>query len=231
MKFSEKRLTLKIVDGIYQVEGANCNVYLVEDGDKLILVDTGLPRSDKKIIKYIESLGRKPSDVSTVVITHFHIDHVGSLKKVLEATGSKVAVGKFDAEIVAGKKSPPKPKNLMIRAFNSVIKPEPIETDLILKEGDKVGGLTVILTAGHSEGSISLIDTQRKVIFVGDALRFMNGKLTGPPERFTLDSAKATESIGKISTFDFDVMLSGHGEPLVGNASEKVKDFYATLKQ
>src|SRR5271157_1235314 len=112
---------MKIVDGIYQVEGVNCNVYLVEDGDKLILIDTGLPRSDKKIIKYIKSLGRKPSDVSMIVITHFHIDHVGSLKKVQEATGAKVAVGEFDAEIVAGKKAPPKPKNLMFRALYSVV--------------------------------------------------------------------------------------------------------------
>jgi len=39
---------MKIADGIYQVEGVNCNVYLAEDGDKLILIDTGLPRNDKK---------------------------------------------------------------------------------------------------------------------------------------------------------------------------------------
>jgi len=142
-----------------------------------------------------------------------------------------VAVGEFDAEIVAGKKSPPKPKNLMFRAFSSVIKAAPVEPDLMLKESDKVGGLTVILTAGHSEGSISLLDTQRKVMFVGDALRFEKGKLTESPKQFNLDSAKARESIGKISTFDFDVMLGGHGDPLMPDASQKIKEFYATLKQ
>jgi glyoxylase-like metal-dependent hydrolase (beta-lactamase superfamily II) len=222
---------LKIVDGIHQVEGVNCNVYLVEDGDKLILIDTGLPRSDKKIMKYVESLGRKPSDVAITVITHFHIDHVGSLKKVLDATGSKVAVGEFDAEIVAGKKAPPKPKNLLFRAASSFIKLVPIEPNIVLKEGDKIGGLTVILTSGHSEGSISLLDTQRKAMFVGDALRFVNDKLTESPEKFNLDSAEARESIGKISTFNFEVMLAGHGNPLMPDASQKVKEFYAKLKQ
>ena len=39
---------MKIVDGIYQVDGVNGKVYLVEDGDKLILIDTGLPRRAKK---------------------------------------------------------------------------------------------------------------------------------------------------------------------------------------
>jgi len=221
---------MKITDGIYQVEGTNCHVYLVEENERLILIDTGFSRSDKKIVTYIESLGRKPTDVSTIIVTHFHVDHVGSLKKMKELTNAKVAVGEFDADIVAGKKAPPKHKNLMFRAFSSVIKAAPVEPDIVLKDGDKVEGLTVVLTAGHSEGSISLLDTQRTVMFVGDALRFVNGKLTESPEQFNLDNVKARESIGKISTFNFDIMLGGHGDPLIGDASQKVKDFYATLK-
>ena len=118
----------------------NGKVYLVEDGDKLILIDTGLPRNDKKIVKYIEGLGRKPADVSTIVLTHFHIDHVGNAKKMKKLTNAKVASHELDAVYVAGKKSPPKPKNFMIRALTSVIRAAPVEVDVLLKEGDKVGG-------------------------------------------------------------------------------------------
>jgi glyoxylase-like metal-dependent hydrolase (beta-lactamase superfamily II) len=221
---------VKIVEGIHQVDGVNGNVYLVEKEDKLILTDTGLPRNDKKILNYIKSLNRKPSDISWIVITHFHIDHVGSLKKMQEATGAKVAVHELDADFVAGTKPAPKPKNLMIKALSSVMKATPVEVDLRLKENDKVGGLVVIHTPGHSDGSISLLDAERKVMFVGDAARFRNGKIEGPPEQFTLDPSKAKDSIGKISTYNFDVMLSGHGEPLMPEASEKLKAFYATLK-
>ena len=221
---------MKIVDGIHQVDGVNCNVYLVEDADKLILIDTGLPRSDKKIVKYIESLVRKPTDVSTIVLTHFHIDHVGSAKKMKELTNAQVAVHEADADFVAGKKSPPKPTNLMFAALSSVFKAAPVEPELLLKDGDKVGRLIVIHTPGHSEGSISLLDVERKVMFVGDALRFVDGKIVTSPAQFTLDVDKAKESIGKISSFEFDVMLGGHGEPLRGNGSQKMKDFYATLK-
>lgn len=221
---------MKIAEGIYQVEGVNCNVYLVEDGDKLILIDTGLPRSDKKIVKYIEELGRKPADVLTIVLTHFHIDHVGSLEKMKELTGAKVAAHEGDADYIAGKKASPKPKNLMFKALSSFVKPAPVEVNIVLKDGDKVGKLTVIHTPGHSEGSISLLDAERKVMFVGDAVRFMDGKLQGPPPQFTLDEAKGKESIGKIATYDFDIMLGGHGQPLTDNASQKVKEFNATLK-
>ena len=221
---------MKIVEGVYQVDGVNCNVYLVEDNDKLILIDTGLPRSAKKITKYIESLGRKPTDVSIIVLTHFHIDHVGSAKKMKELTNASIAIGEFDADIIVGKKSPPKPKNLMFRAFSSIIKAAPVEPELLLKDNDRVGRLTVIYTPGHSEGSISLMDSEKKVMFAGDAIRFMDNKLTGPPEQFTLDMNKAKESIRKISMFDFDIMLSGHGQPLMTNASQKVKDFYNMMK-
>jgi hypothetical protein len=58
----------------------------------------------------------------------------------------------------------------------------------------------------------------------------MDGKITGSPEQYTLDMDKAKDSIRKISTFDFDILLSGHGQPLMPDASQKVKDFYVTLK-
>ena len=59
--------------------------------------------------------------------------------------------------IVAGKKAPPKPKNLMFKALSSIVKAAPVEVDLVLKDNDKVGRLIVIHTPGHSEGSISLL--------------------------------------------------------------------------
>jgi glyoxylase-like metal-dependent hydrolase (beta-lactamase superfamily II) len=221
---------LKIVEGVHQVDGVNGNVYLVEDDAKLTLIDTGLPRSSGKIIKYIKQLGYEPSSVSTIILTHFHIDHVGSAKKMQELTNAKIAVHEAEADVVAAKKSPPKPKKLLVKALTSIIKVTPVEPGLLIKDGDKIGGLLVIGTPGHSDGSISLLDEKRKVMFVGDAVRFVDGKVEGPPEGFTLDMARAKESIGRISTFDFDVMLSGHGEPLMHSASEKLKNYYASLK-
>jgi glyoxylase-like metal-dependent hydrolase (beta-lactamase superfamily II) len=221
---------MKIADGTHQIDGINGNVYLVEDGENLTLIDTGLPRNDKKILKYIESIGRKSNDVTTIVLTNFHIDHVGSLKKIKEATGAKVAAHEIEAEIISGKKAAPKPKNLMIKALMAVVKTDPVDIDLPLKDNDKIGRLTVVFTPGHSEGSVALFDAERKVMFVGDTVRFIDGKIEGPPERFTLDPQKAKESIGHLASFDFDILLSGHGEPLMPNASERLKEFYSTQK-
>ena len=67
-------------------------------------------------------------------------------------------------------------------------------------------------------------------MFVGDTIRFVDGKPQSSAPQFTLDAEKAKQSVGKISTFDFDVMLSGHGQPLMPDASQKIKEFYATMK-
>ena len=168
------------------------------------------------------------------MLTHCHIDHAGSAQELKELTNAKVAVHREDAESVAGKKTLPSPKGaigILFKAFSSFFKLTPVEPDIVLNEGDRVGKLMVIHTPGHTPGSISLYDSQRKLIFVGDAITFADGKISRPPKRFTLDMNKALQSIAKISQLDFDMMLSGHGNPLKPNASHTVKEFYTSLEK
>ena len=76
-----------------------------------------------------------------------------------------------------------------------------------------------------------LLDAKRKVLFVGDTIRYDGKKISGAPEQFSTDLNQARESIGKASTLNFDIMLPGHGEPLKPNASEEIKKFNETLKK
>jgi glyoxylase-like metal-dependent hydrolase (beta-lactamase superfamily II) len=226
---------MEIIEGIHRIDEASANmahsnVYLVIDGKELTIVDTGTPGNAKKIVKYIQKIGHQPSDVTTIALTHFHMDHAGSVKELRDITNAKVAVHTEDADYVSGKKPLPKPKNILFRAVSSFVKPAPVQVDVILKEGDKIANLAVIHAPGHTLGSICLLDEERKVLFVGDALRFDGSKISGSPEQFTVDMDKAIESIGKISTLNFDLMLCGHGEPLKPNASDAVKKFHAAMK-
>jgi glyoxylase-like metal-dependent hydrolase (beta-lactamase superfamily II) len=226
---------MEIVDGIDRIDEASANmahanVYLVINGEELTVIDTGTSGNAKKIVEYIQKLGRQPTDVKTIILTHFHMDHMGSAKELKELTHAKLAVHAEDADYVSGKKQMPKPKNILIRAAASFIKPAPADVEIILKEGDKISGLTVIPVPGHTPGSIALLDEERKVLFSGDTLRYDGKKVSGAPEQFSLDLAKEKESIRKIATFNFDVMLPGHGEPLKSNNSEEIKKFAASLK-
>ena len=227
---------MEIVEGIHRVDEASANmahsnVYVLIQGDELTVIDTGTAGNAKKIVNYVQKIGRHPSNVSTIILTHCHMDHAGSVKELKGLTRAKVAVHAEDADFVSGKKPLPKPKNVLFRAVSSFIKLTPVQPDIILEDNDKIGQLTVIHTPGHTPGSIALLEEGKKALFAGDTLRFDGEKLSGSSEQFTLDMDKAKESIGKISVLSFDVMLCGHGEPLKPDASEAVKKYYGSLKR
>ena len=227
---------MEIIEGIHRVDEASANmahanVYLLINGKELTVIDTGTSGNAQKTVQYIQKLGYQPTDVKTIILTHFHMDHMGSAKELKDLTNAKVAVHTEDADYVSGKKPLPKPKNILFRAVSSFVKPTPVQVDVILKEGDKIAGLVVIHSAGHTPGSIMLLDEERKVLFAGDTLRYDGKKVSGAPEQFSTDPNQVRESIAKASALNFDVMLPGHGEILKPNASEEIKKFNETLKQ
>jgi len=225
---------LEVTAGIHKVDGVNANVYLVLDQQELMLIDSGMPRSTRRILDYVDKMKRKPSEITRIVLTHCHVDHVGSAEELKELTNAKVAIHQEDAQFLAGEKPLPSPRStlgLIFKAFSPFFKPRPIKPDIILNEGDKVGKLMVVHTPGHTPGSISLYDPERKLIFVGDTIRYVNGKVSGPPKQFTLDMDEALQSIAKISKLEFEVMLSGHGDALKPNASQRVREFYTSQQK
>jgi hydroxyacylglutathione hydrolase len=223
---------MEIVPGIHQVDGVNGNCYIIVR-DTLILIDTGLPRNTKKILSYIQDiLKRKPSDISTIILTHYHIDHTGNVFELKNLTGAKVAVHEADADFVAGRKKSPLPKGvfgIILRVLGVFFRSTFTEPDIELKNGDIITGLSCIHTPGHTPGSICLLDPVSKVLFCGDLLRFDGVALAGPPPQFTPDIGEAQRSIVRIGALDFDVLLSGHGMPLKPGAAEQVRTFSKTF--
>jgi glyoxylase-like metal-dependent hydrolase (beta-lactamase superfamily II) len=219
---------MEIVTGINQIDGIQGNCFLVER-DGLVLIDTGLPRSGKKILAYITgTLRRELHDVHTIIITHYHVDHTGNVAKLRRATGAKVAIHADDADYLTGKTPAAPLKGIRGRVLNLLMflwPCEPLVPDILLHDGDTLAGLRCIHVPGHTPGSIALLDPERRVLFCGDALLTKNGIVGGPPSGATDNMERAMESIKVIAGLDFDVLLSGHGVPLRPKASDKVAGF------
>ena len=216
---------MEIIKGIHRIDEASknpahANVYLVINSGKLALVDTGTPGNAQKIIGYVEWLGYEPSDVKTIILTHHHRDHIGSAKEIKDLTNAQVAASKEDASYISGSKKQPIPKSARFRADSFF---EPVIVDVLLEEGDRVANLTVLQTPGHTPGSIMLVDEERRVLFAGDTIRYDGEQVSEAPEEYSVDMNLLRKSIVKVSTLSFDVLLPGHGEPLLTNASEEVK--------
>jgi|SRR5579872_2610719 len=229
---------VEILPGVHQVDGLNANTYLVlEDNGTLTLVDAGISSGGKKVLEYVGTkLSRQPSDVKVIVLTHAHIDHIRGARAIKRATGAKVAIHGRDAEYLVGKKRLSMPRGLtgfLFRFFGIFFRASPFDPDVMLKGDEQLPGsrLQVVYTPGHTPGSISLYDMQRKTIFVGDAIISGAGKLEGPPKQFTEDMLQAQHSMEKISTMDFEVLLSGHGDPVTSGGSLKVREFCASMKK
>jgi glyoxylase-like metal-dependent hydrolase (beta-lactamase superfamily II) len=219
---------MEIIPGVHQVNGVNGCVYILVR-EELTLVDTGLPHNTRKIVQYIEdTLGRRSTEITTIVLTHYHVDHIGNAGELKALSGARVAIHEKDAGFLAGNLLRPVPKDLQalaVKALGAFERPPPFEPDIRLTGGDTIAGLACIHTPGHTPGSICLLDSEKRVLFSGDLLRYTGAAIEGPPPLFTPDMDQARRSIRTIATLDFTILLSGHGVPLTAGAAEKVREF------
>jgi glyoxylase-like metal-dependent hydrolase (beta-lactamase superfamily II) len=225
---------MELVPGIHVIEGISAHSYLI-DGPELTLIDTGMPRKTKKILRYItDTLQKNPTDLKTILLTHCDIDHIGNARELHRITGATIAAHPLDADIIAGKKirqTPQKAMRILFKLLGLFLQVKPFLVDEIINNGDTIAGLTVLHLPGHTPGSIALYDPKRKVLFIGDTLGCKDGVVQGPPKSVTWDMKQAYQSIETLRSLDFTVMLSGHGEPLTSDASAKVKQFITKIKE
>ena len=66
------------------------NAHIVKTAEGCILVDTGLPGSERKIGKALNKLGMTFSDIILIIVTHAHVDHAGSAARLRELSGAPI---------------------------------------------------------------------------------------------------------------------------------------------
>ncbi len=233
---------MEVVPQVYQVgrlggaEAPGANVFLLT-GDKLTLVDTGFRGRTKHILGEIESLGHSAADVTNIIITHYHPDHIGSLPAIKEITHAAVFAHPADAPYINGQITQPGPRAGCIASLLSLLRPlmktTPVAVDRLLNDGDELpilGGVQIVHTPGHTPGSICLYLKQKKLVIVGDLLANIHG-LSLPSRVFTTSPELELGSIKKLTELDFDTACFGHGMPLIGNARQRVLEFASELEK
>ena len=224
----------QVAPGLYMVPLGMVNVYLFEDKDALVLVDTGIPGSTVRILAAVRELGRQPTDVKRILVTHLHGDHTGSLARLKQVTGATVAMHATDAELVSqGRTS--RPSNpapgvlnwLVVKLFmsaTSLDRIEPVDTDDELADGDLLdvaGGVQVIHVPGHAAGQVAFLWSQHGgVLLAADAAS--NMVRLGYPFVFE-DEEKGKTSLQKLTGLEFETACFGHGAPIIGGAAGRFR--------
>ena len=210
----------EILKGVHGMETYS-NTFLLVD-DRLVVVDTGTADSGPKILEYLKKIRVKPSDIRTIFITHTHPDHVGGLAAVKRETPAKVAAHRIEADFISKKRTYTGPPGAAMQKHAGT------PVDILLDDGKIQDGLRVIFTPGHTTGSISLLDESRSLLIAGDAVN--NESVLRPmDDNYNVDPKQHRESIKKLAGFTFENLVMGHGTPILGGASKKVRELASRL--
>lgn len=205
------------------------NAFIVHGQQGAILVDTGLPGSQRKILQILESEGLSWSDLKLIVITHGHIDHAGSAKKIRELSGAPILLHNLEKEYCSGAAMPFYPTDTFARLFKKcgvIQKPyDYFEPDIVINGSEEFElsqfGISgkVFLTPGHTPGSVSLLlgdgnvlagDLASSGILLGGIARKHRAKRP-PFEESPKDVASSLEQLIASGAKNF---FLGHGGPL-----------------
>jgi len=218
---------MKIIDNVFVVPKVVSNTYIIVDSDGITVIDAGLPRSEKKILAYVSSLGKSAQDVKRIIITHADPDHFGGLAALQKTTGAHTYASQIEADAIAKGRSSREiaPNGFSLRRvlftlIGPFMKFAPVQVDEIIAQDlilPILGGLQVLETPGHTPGHISLFAPSAGILFCGDSMVADEKGLHGSRPGLTWNEVKARESEKKQAGLGAQIVCSGHG-PVVMDA-------------
>ncbi len=220
---------MEILPNVHHIPDIIANPYLIVEPEGLTLIDTGIPGSANKILRYMSDLGHSPHELKRIIITHSDMDHVGSLYALGQASGARTYASDIEARAIAlGKASRPiKPvkslRRIMFTFIRLWFKAPPVQIDELVSDGQVLpvlGGLRVVETPGHTPGHISLYAPASGLLFPGDSMVSDEKGLYGSRPANTWDEAKANESVRKQAALGASTVCPGHG-PVIKDAKDK----------
>ncbi len=210
------------------------NAYLIKGEAGCILVDAGIPGSERKIARVLACHDLSFNDIKLIVVTHAHTDHAGSAARLRALSGAPIVAHKDDADFF-NRKVPMTycPTGLVGRLFLKTPAPhQPYEgfvPDMLMTAADVVNlaafGVEGLVrhTGGHTPGSIS-VELSSADALVGDLVASgiliggiaFQGRAIRPP--FEDDPQRVARELERLVQGGAKRFHMGHGGPLGAEA-------------
>ncbi len=239
-------MVAEVADGVTRVAGSRTNLYVVAEGGSICLVDTGYPGDHAKIVAGLAAFGKSLADVEAVLLTHAHVDHIGSAERLRAEHGATVhthvdeaphAKGEYEQRITTGYMLSrmwwPKMAAFVLNAVRSGAAKVDHVAEVATFDGaqtplDLPGRPVPVFTPGHTSGHCAYHFPDRGVLVSGDALVTEDSltRETGPRllhSSFNHDQAEAVRSLDRLRGLAADEILPGHGDPYRGTPAQAVE--------
>jgi glyoxylase-like metal-dependent hydrolase (beta-lactamase superfamily II) len=231
---------VQLAPGVWRVATAPrdlVNTFVLRDEDgQVTLVDAGTKRAPKVVAAALEQIGVHVTDVTRIVVTHAHGDHVGGLGGLRGRTGATVAAHERDAAYLREGRGPVLDRTTLggrlLRRSPGVTTPTPVEEELV--DGqllDVAGGLRVLHTPGHTPGHVSLLHEPSRLLITGDSIWNAFGRMSWPVRMLCTDAALTRRTAEVLGELDYDIVAFTHGPEIRTGAREAVRGFLAARRE
>ena len=245
----EKGIHLVNIPLPIRLESVNC--YLLEGKDGWAIIDTGLnyPGAKEKWTQALREIGIGFQDITKMVVTHFHVDHVGLAGWFQERSGCKVYIsdkeganlGRFwdvylgdDQELylflIKSGLEQDEAETLcnLLRNVDRVLQPYPdfefVKDGDFLRLGDRLW--EVLVTPGHTSGHICLYCNEEGLLLSGDQLLpTITSNISIVPAGATDPLEDYLNSLRRLEGLHPRLVLPAHG-PCFDNYQERIRELY-----
>jgi glyoxylase-like metal-dependent hydrolase (beta-lactamase superfamily II) len=216
------------------------NLYLLRHRDGFALVDFGWNSSKSwgVLEDGLAELGIKPSDLTHLLLTHVHPDHMGAAGRLKEASGAPIFAHRLEEPFIASRYRAVSPlleevaqwlrhhgapaeqvetlSQVSLQMLHGV---QPAEIDVLL-DGDEtltIGGieLTTLWTPGHSPGHLCFYDAKRRILLAGDhVLPGTTPNISQHPQSSPSPLDDFYAALRMLEQVNATLTLPGHGDPI-----------------
>ena len=224
---------MEIAPSVHQVRMLGADAFLIAE-ERLTLIDAGMVGSRIMLELYLRRIGRRIDELERIVCTHGHPDHIGGVGELVRDRDDMAVL--IHPDDLAGLRLPL--REALARTDDSAVRrgrliqyltrapadPTPIEDGETIPVLD---GLRVVHTPGHTPGSVCLYAPGLRLLFTGDVLQVIRGRLAYASAFFSHDHAGARASVEHLAALDVGTIALSHYPPWSDDCNGALRELAA----